>query len=132
MTFEITDDVCKKAEALAAQGLTMDQIASCLGIARSTMFDKQANYVDFSDAIKTGRHKGIAQVTNYLMESAKKGNVAAQIFYLKNRAKDDWKDSQDLNVKKTIQHTTNDIARERLDELLGEGTERAVETPVSH
>ena len=29
---EITEELCKKAEALSAQGLTMEQIASVLGL----------------------------------------------------------------------------------------------------
>ena len=38
-----------------------------------------------SDAIKNGRAKGVGTITNALFESAVKGSVPAQIFYLKNR-----------------------------------------------
>lgn len=37
-------------------------------------------------------------VTDALMQSATEGNVTAQIFYLKNRDTDNWKDRTDVNV----------------------------------
>ncbi len=89
---EITPELCQKAESLAAQGLTMDQIASVLGMSRGTVYDKQANFPDFSDAIQAGRDKGIAQVTNALFKKATDGDIAAQKYYLNNRDNGNWKD----------------------------------------
>ena len=43
-------------------------------------------------AIDLARVKGLAEVSNSLFESATGGNVTAQIFYLKNRLPDDWRD----------------------------------------
>ena len=37
-------------------------------------------------------------VTDALMQSATEGNVTAQIFYLKNRDTEHWKDRTDVNV----------------------------------
>lgn len=37
-------------------------------------------------------------VTDALMQSATEGNVTAQIFYLKNRDTENWKDRTDVNV----------------------------------
>ena len=82
----------KKVETLAAQGLTVKQIADCLGIHRSTFYDHKNKHPDISDAIKRGRSKGIATVTNSLFQAAKGGNITAQIFYLKNRDPDKWRD----------------------------------------
>ena len=90
--FVINDDVCKKAEALAAQGLTMDQISSVLGIGVRTVYEKQAEYPQFSQAITDGRAKGIATISNALFQNAKKGDTQAQKYYLNNRDKDNWKD----------------------------------------
>ena len=90
--FEINDTVCKKAEALAAQGLTMDQIAAVLGIGVRTVYEKQAEYPQFSQAITDGRAKGIATISNALFQNAKKGDTQAQKYYLNNRDKDNWKD----------------------------------------
>lgn len=84
-----------KVEELAAQGLTVGQIASCLGMSRTTLYDRMGSESDVLDAIKAGRAKGIATVTNALFQSAKSGNTTAQIFYLKNRQPDEWRDRRE-------------------------------------
>jgi hypothetical protein len=89
---EITPEICKKAESLAAQGLTMDQIAHTLGMGKTTLYEKVNTYAEFSNAIEQGRSKGIAQVTNALFKKATDGDVAAQKYYLNNRDNDNWKD----------------------------------------
>ena len=93
--FEITEDVIKKVEALASQGLTKEQIAHVLGICYQTLNEKTKQYSDFSDAIASGRAKGVATISNALFNNAKKGNTTAQMFYLKNRAPIEWRDKQD-------------------------------------
>lgn len=84
-----------KVEQLAAQGLTIKQIASCCDMGRSTFYDLMAKNPDLKDAIKRGRHKGVGVITNALFQSAKGGNVTAQIFYLKNRDPDKWRDKRE-------------------------------------
>lgn len=81
-------------ESLAAQGLTNEQIALALGISRSTHFQKKKDESDYSDAIKRGQAKGLAKVTNALFQNAVSGNTTAQIFFLKNRAPNQWADVQ--------------------------------------
>lgn len=90
--FEITDDVLKKAEALASQGLTKKEIARVLGICYQTLNEKTKEFSEFSEAIKNGRAKGVATISNALFNNAKGGNHIAQIFYLKNRSPKRWKD----------------------------------------
>jgi|TARA_R110000782_G_scaffold37328_2_gene88398 hypothetical protein len=92
---KIDDETCEKALKLSAQGLTMDQIAESLGMSRSSLFDKQARFVDFSDAIKEGRAKGIATITNALFVKAQGGDNTSMIFYLKNRA--GWADKTEVD-----------------------------------
>tara|TARA_A100001201_G_scaffold78370_1_gene70281 strand:- start:1270 stop:1734 length:465 start_codon:yes stop_codon:yes gene_type:complete len=87
---QITKELCKRAEALAAQGLTVSQIANVLGMGESTLYEKQQEFPEFSEAIKRGRDKGVASITNALFTAARGGNLGAMIFYLKNRA--GWKD----------------------------------------
>ncbi|MGY8962539.1 MAG: helix-turn-helix domain-containing protein [Rhodospirillales bacterium] len=91
-----------KVEALAAQGLTVEQIAGTLGMSRSTLYERMGSESDVLDAIKRGRAKGVATVSNALFQSAKGGNTTAQIFYLKNRSPADWAD------RKAIEHTGKD------------------------
>ena len=95
--FEITEQVMGKAEELASQGLTLGQIATSLGISHQTMNARRKEYFEFSEAIKRGQVKGIGKITNALFENAMGGNVTAQIFYLKNRAPEEWKDRQHID-----------------------------------
>ncbi len=93
----IDEEICKRAEAYAAQGLTMVQIANVLGIGETTLYEKQQEYSEFSEAIKRGKNKGIATITNALFNKAREGDNTAMIFYLKNQA--GW---QDRVEKETI------------------------------
>jgi predicted DNA-binding protein (UPF0251 family) len=81
----------KQVESLAANGLTQEQIASALGISESTLTKRKRENTDFTDAIKRGKAKGIALVTNKLMESIKGGNMTGMIFFLKTQA--GWKET---------------------------------------
>ena len=89
-----------KVESLAANGLTQEQIAAALGISERTLRSRKGEIADFADAIKRGKAKGIALVTNKLMESIKAGNMTGMIFFLKTQA--GWKET---NVQ---EHTGKD------------------------
>ena len=85
--FKITPEVIKEVEEMAGRGLTVSQIASCLGISPSTFYLKQAEFSEFSDTIKRGQARGIDAVTNALFENATVDrNVPSIIFFLKNCA----------------------------------------------
>lgn len=100
---EITEELCQKAETLAAQGLIMEQIAAALGMGETTLYEKQAQYTKFSEAIKDGRAKGIAKVTNTLFKKATEDkDNTCMIFYLKNRAGWVDKSEHDLNANFTV------------------------------
>ena len=81
----------KQVEALAARGLTQQQIADSLGISESTLYTNKRENVDFAEAIKRGKAKGIATVTNKLFAKIEEGNLTATIFYLKTQA--GWKET---------------------------------------
>jgi len=76
----------KQVESLAANGLTQEQIAAALGISETTLHQRKRDSADFAAAIKRGKAKGIALVTNKLMESIKGGNMTGMIFFLKTQA----------------------------------------------
>ncbi len=90
----------EKVESLAARGLTLEQIAECLGIHVATLYEKKKEYTEFADAIKRGQAKGISIVANSLYESAKHGNTTAQIFFLKSRAQ--WKETSITEANVTV------------------------------
>ena len=81
----------KQVESLAANGLTQEQIAAALGISESTLHKRKQENTEFTAAIKRGKAKGIALVTNKLMESIKGGNITGMIFFLKTQA--GWKET---------------------------------------
>ena len=95
--FEITQEVIDKAESLAASGLTKEEIAGCLGISYQTLNEKTKMFPEFLEAIKNGQSKGIGMMANNLVKLAKAGNAAANIFWLKARAK--WRDTPDEDKK---------------------------------
>ncbi|WP_281773681.1 phBC6A51 family helix-turn-helix protein [Haemophilus parahaemolyticus] len=85
-----------KVEVMAANGLTQQQIADSLGISVSTLYGRKRENEEFEEAIKRGKAKGIAVVTNELMKQVKSGNVTAMIFFLKARA--GWKEKNELDL----------------------------------
>ena len=89
-----TDTVCQEAREMASNGLTVAQIADCLGISESTLYGKQNEYKEFLDAIKRGRAEGLHQVSNALFEKAIDSNVTAMIYYLKVRDRENWGENQ--------------------------------------
>jgi predicted transcriptional regulator len=94
-----TSTHCDKAREMASRGLTVAQIASCLGISETTLYKKQNEYAEFMDAIKRGRAEGINQVSNALFEKATQGNVTAMIYYLKTRDRENWGENQPEPLK---------------------------------
>lgn len=87
-----------KVEALASRLLSKEQIAISLGIGTTTLYARQKENVEFEEAIKRGREKGVATIANKLVESAIDGNTTAQIFILKTHGGQEWKDKQDINL----------------------------------
>ena len=109
----------EQVENLASRGLGTTQIARALGVSWNTIDRNRKRSGDFEDAIKRGKARGLAQVTNSLFTSATDGNVTAQIFYLKNQDPKTWKDRVE-NVHATI--NLNDVlsgAKERIGESTG-------------
>lgn len=65
-------------------GLSNEQIAQNLGIARTTLINWQNRSPKIKQALKVGREAANYMVENALMKNAMKGNVTAQIYWLKN------------------------------------------------
>jgi hypothetical protein len=80
----------KVVQALAAKGLSHQQICDAIGINVATLTRRRKESAELDDAIKAGQARGIAVITNALYQQAIKGNTSAAIFYLKNRA--GWRD----------------------------------------
>lgn len=98
-----------EVERLAARGLGSTQIARALGVSWSTIQRNRKRSAEFDDIIKRGKVRGVEMVTDALLESATGGNVTAQIFYLKNRDGDRWRDTTN------VQHEHKVSIRDAMD-----------------
>lgn len=106
-----------KVEALASRLLSKEQIAISLGIGTTTLYARQKESVEFEEAIKRGREKGVATIANKLVESAIDGNTTAQIFILKTHGGQEWKDKQDINLSGELE-VKNKSLKDMTDEEL--------------
>ena len=107
-----------KIEGWARDGLIDEQIAYNIGITRETLSQWKNKYSDISDALKKGKEVVDRQVENALLKRAlgykyeeitteygketkrvtkqMAPDVTAQIFWLKNRKPDQWRDKRDI------------------------------------
>ena len=85
-------------EGWARDGLTDDQIAHNIGISRATYYDWKNKHPDFLDALKRSKEVADYEVESALFKKAKLGDVTAQIFWLKNRRPDKWRDKADMTL----------------------------------
>ena len=109
-------------EQLAEDGCTQLEIAHSLGIHANKMsIIKKAN-PEIEYAIQLGRVRAIHHVSNALKKSALDGNVAAQIFFLKNRSPAAWQDRREYKqtVTQEISVNTNQLSDEVMRQLVQE------------
>jgi len=141
----LTEEGLTKLEGWARDGLTDEQIAHNIGIAVGTLYDWKNRFSEFSEALKKGKEVVDIQVENALLKRAlgyeyeetkvmvdadgkkrveriKKQvqpDVTAQIFWLKNRRPDRWRDKQELETTentKTVIVRGEDEMRKALNE----------------
>lgn len=116
----LTEDGLTLLEGWARNGLTDDQIAHNMGVSLSTLYEYKNKYSDIFEALKKGKEVVDIEVENALLKRAMgykyteqvitngmvvevekvvQPDVTAQIFWLKNRKPDDWRDKQNFEVK---------------------------------
>jgi len=115
--FEITDEVLQEVEEMAGRGLTVNQIATCLGVSPATIYNKQAENLEFLETIRKGQAIGISKVTNKLFENATvKGDNVAIFYYLNNRDRENWSNRQEIAAT-VEQRNIIDLTRVSDDQL---------------
>lgn len=127
-------------EGWARDGLTDEQIAKNIGIATSTFYEWKKKQIEFSEALKKGKEVIDFEVENALLKRAlgytitieeekldkygdvhtlKKdihipGDATAQIFWLKNRKPNNWKDRVETDEdKEAVTNASQVIAKIR-------------------
>ena len=138
-----TEEGLLKIEGWARDGLTDEQIAHNIGIVSSTLYEWKKKYPEISEALKKGKEVIDRQVENALLKRAlgyeyeevkqiiekdEKGkdrkriektvkqvapDTTAQIFWLKNRKPDEWRDRQNIEHSGNINTGLN-----KLDSIL--------------
>lgn len=130
-------------EGWARDGLTEEQIANNIGISRQSLWEWKKKEVDILNALKKGKEVVDIEVENALLKRALgytitlkeqkvdkdgcvhtlekdvhvPGDTTAQIFWLKNRRKQQWRDKVEVE--------TNGEELNKVKELLGKIQEGA-------
>lgn len=99
----------RQVEALAAYGIPEPAISGVVGIDPKTLRKYYREELDF------GETKANAQVAGFLFNAAKNGNVTAQIFWLKTRAK--WRETP-MELKHSGSIRGRDLSELSDEELL--------------
>lgn len=106
-------------EGWARDGSTDKDIAKNIGITETTLYEWKKKYPEFSEALKKGKEVIDYKVENALLMNAIGGDTTAQIFWLKNRRPDKWRDKQ--NIEHTgglnVRNVYEDMSEEELMEL---------------
>ena len=123
-------------QGMARNGLTQQQIADNLGISIDTLIENKKKYPEFNDALKKGKEVIDFEVENALLKRAlgyeyeeetyengiltkkvKKQvppDTTAQIFWLKNRKPNNWKDRVETDEdKEAVANASQVIAKIR-------------------
>lgn len=103
-------------EGWARDGLTDEQIAKNMGISVKTLYRWQEQYSQICQSLKKGKEVVDYEVENALLSSALEGNTTAQIFWLKNRRPDKWRDKQKEETDKTALDKLDSILKEIKDD----------------
>lgn len=105
-------------EGWARDGLTDEQIAANAGIAPSTLYAWKKDHREISEALKKGKEVVDYEVENALLTKALIGDTTAQIFWLKNRRPDKWRDKPaEVNGDKPKNNLLEVISAETEEDL---------------
>lgn len=141
----LTKEGLIKLEGWARDGLTDEQIAHNMGISRKTLAEWKNKYSDISDTLKKGKEIVDIQVENALLkralgyeyvETTKEltdlgltvtkqvtkqvaPDTTAQIFWLKNRKPQEWRDKKETEVtgNLNVNNPFSDLSVEELRKL---------------
>lgn len=98
----LEDENLTRLEGWARDGLTDEQIANNMGINVATLYRWKNEHDEICAALKKGKEIVDFEVENALCKAALSGNVTAQIFWLKNRKPDKWREKQQSDTSKEI------------------------------
>lgn len=133
----LTEEGLIKIKGWAMDGLIDEQIAHNMGITTKTLYEWKNKYSVISEVLKEGKEVIDRQVENALLKralgyeyeeevSTKMGiekitkyshpDTTAQIFWLKNRKRIEWRDKQDIEHSGEVKTTINIIPASKKDD----------------
>jgi len=83
---------------MAQQGFTDKEMAAELGVPPKTIWQWYVAHPEFRSAVKAAKEVQDARVVNALRVTALEGNPTAQIFWLKNRQPQEWRDRHETEI----------------------------------
>jgi hypothetical protein len=95
---EFDEAYLPEAVEYAKQGMTDVQIAEAMGVEVRTLYRWYAAYPQLRQAVKGAQDIQDDQVELSLLHQAKTGNTTAQIFWLKNRRPNEWRDRKETEI----------------------------------
>lgn len=107
----LTEDGLILLKGWARDGLTDEQIAHNCGISTTTLYNWKNKHIEIFEALKKGKEVVDYQVENALLKKALVGDTTAQIFWLKNRRPDKWRDNRNDSAEQQE-------ALKKLDDIL--------------
>ena len=110
---DLTEDDYKMIMEAAGNGLSEKQIALLLDVSESTITREKQRNDRFARSIKKGRVKAINAVSSKIFDNAMSGKETSAIFFLKNRAPDQWSDRQEPSTTINLNQIIND-AKDRI------------------
>lgn len=116
----LTEDGLTLLEGWARDGLTDEQISHNIGITAKTLYDWKNKYCEFCNALKKGKEVVDYEVENALLNKALGGDATAQIFWLKNRKPDKWRDKPVIDAENGAMDKLDNILREFRDAVKSE------------
>ena len=85
-----------------------------MGIGLTTLKEWRQKEPTIQSTLKKGREVVDYEVENALLKNALEGNVTAQIFWLKNRKKEQWREKVEYNdEEKEIQNAKDIVVKIR-------------------
>lgn len=93
------DEILPEVIELVSQGATSREIAQRLGVDPSTFWRWQQAYPQLRNAVKQAKDVQDERVVDALrINAVLEGNVTAQIFWLKNRQPELWRDRKETEI----------------------------------
>lgn len=91
-------EMCKQARRLCLLGATDKELADFFEVGETNLKEWYTRHPEFGVAVRKGKIAADANVASSLYRNALRGNVMAQMYWLNNRRRLQWRQRQDVEV----------------------------------